>query len=128
MDWVLSTLESIGALVFVFFFIGLCIFSHELGHFLAGRWRKMHIDAFSIGFKKIWSKKVNGVEYRIGCIPLGGYVELPQVDATDEVPKAADGTELKRAKPIDRIITAIAGPLFNIVFGLLLGCVVWWGG
>ncbi len=126
--YILNILETIGALVFVVFFIGLCIFSHELGHFLAARWRKLHIDAFSIGFRKIWAKKINGVEYRIGCIPLGGYVELPQVDATDEIPKSADGTELQRAKPLDRIITAAAGPLFNILFGLLLGCVVWIAG
>ncbi len=125
---ILNILESIGALFFVVFFIGLCIFSHELGHFLAARWRKLHIDAFSIGFRKVWAKKINGVEYRIGCIPLGGYVELPQVDATDEIPKSADGTELQRAKPLDRIITAVAGPLFNVIFGLLLGCVVWIAG
>lgn len=124
----LAILESIGALLFVFFFIGLCIFSHELGHFLAARWRKLHIDAFSIGFKKVWGKKINGVDYRIGCIPLGGYVELPQVDATDEAPKSADGVELPRAKPLDRALTAFAGPFFNIIFGLLLGCVVWYFG
>ncbi len=124
----LAILESIGALLFVFFFIGLCIFSHELGHFLAARWRKLHIDAFSIGFKKVWGKKINGVDYRIGCIPLGGYVELPQVDATDETPKSADGVELPRAKPLDRALTAFAGPFSNIIFGLLLGCVVWYFG
>jgi len=109
---VLEILQIAGACLFVVFFFGMCVFSHELGHFLAGRWRKLHIDAFSIGFRKVWGKKINGVEYRIGCIPLGGYVELPQIDATGEVPHAADGTELKRAKPLDRIITAFAGPLF----------------
>ena len=124
----LEILRIAGAWVFVIFFFGMCVFSHELGHFLAARWRKLHIDAFSIGFRKIWWKKINGVEYRIGCIPLGGYVELPQIDATGEVPHAADGTELKRAKPLDRIITAFAGPFFNILFGLALGCVIWWVG
>ncbi len=122
---ILNIVGSLGALLFVAFFIGLCIFSHELGHFLAGRLCGLHIDAFSIGFCKIWSKKINGVEYRIGCIPLGGYVELPQVDSTDAIPKCADGTQLKRATPLCRIVTAAAGPLFNIVFGLLLGCIVW---
>ncbi len=125
---ILAVLESAGALLFVIFFIGLCIFSHELGHFLAARWRKLHIDAFSIGFKKVWGKKIDGVDYRIGCIPLGGYVELPQVDATDATPKSADGVELPRAKPFDRAVTAFAGPFFNIIFGLLLGCVVWYFG
>ncbi|MBQ4106042.1 MAG: site-2 protease family protein [Lentisphaeria bacterium] len=125
---VLEILQIAGACLFVVFFFGMCVFSHELGHFLAGRWRKLHIDAFSIGFRKVWGKKINGVEYRIGCIPLGGYVELPQIDATGEVPHAADGTELKRAKPLDRIITAFAGPLFNVLFGLALGTVIWLAG
>ncbi|MBQ5738597.1 MAG: site-2 protease family protein, partial [Alistipes sp.] len=42
------------------------------GHFLVAKWRGLHVDAFSIGFKKVWGKKINGVEYRIGCLPLGG--------------------------------------------------------
>lgn len=125
---ILATLGVVGSVVFVVFFFGMCIFVHELGHFLAARWRGLHIDAFSIGFKKIWGKKINGVEYRIGCLPLGGYVELPQVDSATDTPHAADGTELPRAKPLDRIITAAAGPLFNILFGFVLGCVVWWWG
>ena len=121
-------LGSIGSILIVVLVVGFCIFSHELGHFLAGRWRKLHIDAFSIGFRKIWGKKINGVEYRIGWLPLGGYVELPQVDATDEEIKAADGTVLPRAKPIDRIITAAAGPLANILCGMFLACFVWYFG
>ncbi len=121
-------LINIGSLLFVFFAIGFCIFIHELGHFLAAKWRGMHIDAFAIGFKPFWRKKINGVEYRLGMLPFGGYVEIPQVDATDEIPKAADGTLLPRAKPIDRIITGFAGPFFNILSGLLIGCVVWFYG
>ena len=124
----MDILLSIGALVFVFVAIGFCIFSHELGHFLAAKWRGMHIDAFSLGFRPFWRKKINGVEYRLGWLPFGGYVELPQVDATDAIPKAADGTELPRARAIDRIITAGAGPLFNILSGLLIACFVWWIG
>ena len=124
LDWILNILS----IVFVFVAIGFCIFSHELGHFLAAKWRGLHIDAFSLGFKPFWRKKINGVEYRLGWLPFGGYVELPQVDATDAIPKAADGTELPRAKPLDRIITAVAGPLFNILSGLLIGCFVWWIG
>ena len=121
-------LADVGAWAFLVFFIGFCIFIHELGHFLAAKWRKLHIDAFSIGFKKVWSRKVNGVEYRIGCIPIGGYVEVPQVDSSAEEIKAADGTVLPKAKPVDRVIVALAGPMFNVFFGLFLGCFVWWLG
>ena len=128
MESLLNLLSIIGSLVFVFVAIGLCIFSHELGHFLAAKWRGLHIDAFSLGFKPFWRKKINGVEYRLGYLPFGGYVELPQVDATDAVPKAADGTELPRAKAIDRVITAVAGPLFNIIFGMIAGCLIYFFG
>jgi len=123
-EWVFN----IAATAFVFIAIGFCIFSHELGHFLAAKWRGLHVDAFSIGFKSFWKKKYKGVEYRLGWIPVGGYCEIPQIDATDSVPKAADGTELPPAKPLDKIITAAAGPLFNILSGLLIACVIWiWG-
>ena len=53
---------------------------------------------------------------------------MPQVDASDEVPKSADGRELPPASPKARIVTAVAGPLFNIISGLLLGCIVWAAG
>ena len=116
------------SIILVIFAIGFCIFSHELGHFLAAKFLGLHVDAFSIGFKAIWKKKYKGVEYRIGCIPVGGYCEIPQIDAADETPKSADGAELRRATPRDRIITAAAGPIFNIISGALLGCIIWiWG-
>ena len=123
-----NILSIIGSLVFVFVAIGLCIFSHELGHFLAGKWRGLHIDAFSLGFKPFWRKKINGVEYRLGYLPFGGYVELPQVDATDGIPKSADGKELPRANALDRVITAAAGPIFNIIFGLIVGTLIYFVG
>ena len=128
MESLLNVLSIIGSLVFVFVAIGLCIFSHELGHFLAGKWRGLHIDAFSLGFKPFWRKKINGVEYRLGYLPFGGYVELPQVDATDAIPKSADGKELPRARAIDRVITAAAGPFFNIIFGFLFGTLIYFAG
>lgn len=109
---------------FVIFFFGFCIFIHELGHFLVAKWRGLHIIAFSIGFKKVWGFKHKGVDYRIGCIPCGGYVDLPQIDATGD-PKDENGNPLPKAKPIDKILTAVAGPLFNILFGIFLGTFVW---
>ena len=122
-----NILRFIGAFLFMGFFLGFCIFIHELGHFLAAKWRGLHIVAFSLGFRKIWSKKINGVEYRIGWLPFGGYVDLPQIDTTS-IAKTEDGVELPQAKPFDRMVTAFSGPFFNILFGLVLGCVVWiWG-
>ena len=77
-------LTIIGSALFMIFFFGMCIFIHELGHFLAAKWRGLHVIAFSIGFRKIWGYRWRGVEYRIGWIPFGGYVEIPQIDAVEE--------------------------------------------
>lgn len=117
-------LLKLGAVAFMVIFFGLCIFIHELGHFLVAKWRGLHIIAFSIGFRKVWWKKINGVEYRIGCIPVGGYVDLPQIDASGDA-LDENGNVLPKAKPFDRMLVAFSGPLFNMLFGLLLGVVIW---
>src|SRR5205823_10728469 len=58
----------------------LLIIVHELGHYLAARWRGLVIERFGIWFgKPIWKKKINGVDFCLGCIPAGGYVALPQM-------------------------------------------------
>ncbi len=123
-----ETLILIASVALMVIFFGLCIIVHEFGHFIVARLCGLHIEAFSVGFKKIWGKKINGVEYRIGCIPCGGYVELPQIDSTsDEVTDGA-GNPLPHAAPWKRIATAFAGPLFNIIFGFALGVVIWIAG
>lgn len=118
----LNVLSIAGAAIFMIFFFGLCIFVHELGHFLAAKWRGLKVTAFSIGFRKIWGKTWNGVEYRIGWFPFGGYVEIPQVDGDG---KKEGEEEIPPAKPFDRMITVVAGPLFNFIFGFLVAAVIW---
>ena len=60
---------------------GLVIFVHELGHFLAARGLGLVVETFSLGFgPALWKRKIGGVVYKIGVIPLGGYVVIPQLD------------------------------------------------
>lgn len=122
MEGILLTAMSV---VLMVFFFGMTIIVHEVGHFLAARLCGLHVVAFSIGFKTVWRKKIKGVEYRIGCLPFGGYVDLPQLDASGDEIKDENGNPLPRATPWKRIVTAFAGPLFNILFAMLLGCVIW---
>jgi regulator of sigma E protease len=79
----IMTLLTIYVTLAVIVLFGLCIFIHELGHFLAAKALGMVIDVFSIGFgPAIWKKKIGGVLFKIGIFPLGGYVALPQMDPT----------------------------------------------
>src|SRR5258705_10884869 len=67
-------------LLAVIVIFNLMILVHELGHFLAAKWRGLIVEKFSIWFgKPIWSKKIKGVEYRLGSIPAGGYVAISQL-------------------------------------------------
>lgn len=57
--------------------LGVIIFVHELGHFLAAKAFGVGVETFAFGFPpKIWSKKVKGTVYKINLIPFGGYVKL----------------------------------------------------
>ena len=112
----------------VLLLFNLLIFVHELGHFLAARWRGLKIDRFAIWFgKPIWKKKIHGVEYALGMIPAGGYVALPQM-ATMEVLEGkseSSGQPLPPVSALDRIIVAFAGPLFSFLLALAFALVVW---
>lgn len=117
-----------GLLLVVLFFCG-AIFFHELGHFLAAKWRGLKIDRFSIGFgPRIfgWRGK-DGVDYRISLLPLGGYVALPQladmraIEGESSVPEG----QLPPISYADKMIVAAAGPAFNVALALALACVVW---
>ena len=112
----------------VLLLFNLLIFVHELGHFLAARWRGLKVERFSIWFgKPIWKKTINGVEYCLGCIPAGGYVALPQM-ATMEAIEGKSDTPQEKLPPIsalDKIIVAVAGPLFSFLLAVVFAFVVW---
>jgi regulator of sigma E protease len=106
----------------------LLIFVHELGHFLAARWRGLQIDRFAIWFgKPLWSRRIKGVEYALGWIPAGGYVALPQMATMEAIEGKGENShaELPPVSPLDKIIVAFAGPLFSFLLALVFAVVVW---
>ena len=80
----LHVLRIIFILLEVVVLFNLLIVVHELGHFLAARWRGLVIEKFGVRFgKPLWKKTINGVEYSLGSVPLGGFVALPQLAPMD---------------------------------------------
>ena len=111
--------------VFIVFFFGFCVGIHEFGHMIVALWQGLHVEKFSIGMgPKLWGFKYKGVEYQVGWLPFGGFVSLPQLDPTDE-PKTSDDKPLPHASPKARMLTAFAGPFFNILFGFVLATIMW---
>lgn len=101
--------------------MGVLVTLHEFGHFYAAKKLGFKVLTFSIGFgKKVWSRVgKDGVEYRIGLIPLGGYVAMLDDRAHDVDPSEMDQTF--NAKPIwKRAIVIAAGPLVNLLFAVVL--------
>lgn len=57
--------------------IGLVIFVHEFGHFLAARACGVAVEVFSLGFgPRLFGFERNGTDYRISAVPIGGYVKM----------------------------------------------------
>lgn len=110
------------------FFFGASIFVHELGHFLAARWRGLVVERFSIGFgPRLFGWRKNGVDYRISAIPFGGYVALPQLADMRGI-EGETSHESDALPPIsytDKMIVAVAGAVFNVLFAFLVAVVLW---
>ncbi len=127
---ILSTLETAWLIFLVIMFFNVMIFVHELGHFLAGKWRGAYIDRFQLWFgKPIWQKEINGVKWGIGWIPAGGFVSLPQLADMQDIEGEADiPKDLKPLKPLDKVIIAAAGPFASLLLAYFFAVLVWFVG
>jgi regulator of sigma E protease len=128
MSFVFQILHVAFILAFVLILFNVLIVVHELGHFLAARWRGMVVEKFAIWFgKPLWKRKIGGVEYILGSIPAGGYVALPQMAPMDAIEGESEHKreELPPVSPWDKIIVAFAGPLFSFGLALVFAFIVW---
>ena len=99
--------------------IGILIFVHELGHFIAARSAGIHVEVFSIGWGKgLVSFRWKETKIQIGWIPFGGYCKMAG-DSPKDTLKGESG-EYYSSPPQRRILVALSGPLFNYLFAALL--------
>ncbi|WP_170979278.1 RIP metalloprotease RseP [Roseomonas sp. HF4] len=127
MDFLPDPFRTILAFLVV---LGVLIFVHELGHYLAARWRRVHVERFSIGFGRAiasWQDK-RGCEWRVGWIPLGGYVKMHGMEhAGDTQPEPGSfrpGESFHEKSVGDRAIVVAAGPAFNFLLAAVLFAVL----
>ncbi len=100
--------------------LGVLIFVHELGHFLAAKWAGIRVERFSLGFPpRMFGKKIGDTDYCISWIPLGGYVKMAgMIDESMDAQIEGHPWEFM-SKPVwKRFIVIAAGPFMNIVLAI----------
>jgi regulator of sigma E protease len=109
--------------------LSLIVFIHELGHYLVGRWSGVKIDAFSLGFGPELFARVDerGTRWRIGALPLGGYVKFHgDANVASVADSAAGDPSVDRSltlagQPLrNRAAIVLAGPVANFILAFVI--------
>jgi regulator of sigma E protease len=114
----MSVLADVGFFALLFFVL---VFIHELGHFLMAKWVGIRVEKFSIGMgPKLFAFTRGETEYRIGLLPLGGYVKM----SGDDPSKTYEGEEAARGfltqRPPQKLLVVFGGPVFNLILPIFL--------
>lgn len=122
MGWIVKAVLGLSFIIFI----------HELGHFLAAKWCNVNVKTFSIGFGPAipgcaftWGE----TRYKIGILPLGGYVEmLGQVDGDESSDGSEDDPRSYKNKSVaQRMLIISAGVIMNAILAVLCFIFVYQG-
>ena len=105
------------------FVLGVLVFVHELGHFMAARWNGVRVLTFSLGFgPKLLKFRRGDTEYCLSAIPLGGYVKMAGENPED--PRSGQPDEFLSKTKWQRFQILIMGPAMNLVLAVIVLAVV----
>jgi len=107
--------------------LGIIIFVHELGHFLAAKLMGVRVEQFSLGFPpKMISKKVGETEYMLSWIPLGGYVKMSGMvdESMDDKPLTGEPWEFMSKKYPQKLFVITAGVMMNFLLAFAIYTVI----
>lgn len=120
----LDLARTVAAFVVV---LGVLVFFHELGHYLAARWRGVYVEAFSVGFGRTIASWYDsrGTQWRISWLPLGGYVKMHGQERPEEVSDEVraswkPGMTFHEKSVLSRTIIVAAGPIANFLLAMVL--------
>lgn len=132
MDFLNTIWADLGvrAVVSFVFILGVIVFIHEMGHFLVARWNKVRIEVFSIGFGPEvfgWNDR-HGTRWKVGLLPLGGYVRffgdanaasMPGEDAPT-LSEAERAVSFHHKRLFQRAAIVFAGPFANFLLAIVI--------
>lgn len=123
---ILKTVETILYFIVV---IGIIVFVHELGHFLAAKLSGVRVEVFSLGYPpKMFSKTVGETEYQLAWVPLGGYVKIyGMLDESLEEDIDPNDPRGFMAKPfLNKIFIISAGVIMNVILAFIIYTLLTW--
>ena len=113
------------ALISVSIVLGIMIFVHEWGHFIAAKLCGVRVDVFSLGFgPRLFGAKRGDTDYRFSALPFGGYVRMAGDNPTEER-TGADYEYLSKSR-MQRVFIAVAGPAMNVLLAFLIFWGIYW--
>src|SRR5918995_7209145 len=109
------------------FVLGVLVFVHELGHFLAAKRVGIRVLKFQLGFNPtVVSFRRGDTEYGIGALPLGGYVKMAGENPEDTRTGRSD--EFLSKSKWERFQVLVMGPVMNLVLAFVVMAVVLYQG
>ena len=104
--------------------IGVVVFIHELGHFLAAKSVGVRVEKFYLGFNFFglgWKINYKGTEYGIGLFPLGGYVKVAGIiDESMDTEYTGEEDEFRSKNALEKIWIMSAGVIMNFLLAILI--------
>ena len=101
--------------------IGILVFIHEFGHFVAARLCGVGVEVFSLGFgPKIFKKKVGRTQYCLAAIPLGGYVKMVGEEPGADIDLEDVDSSFTHKSLLQKFIIVAAGPFFNFFLAIFI--------
>jgi membrane-associated protease RseP (regulator of RpoE activity) len=112
------------ALPLVIFAIMFIVMAHEFGHYITAKRAGMRVTDFFVGFGPvIWSTTIGETRYGVRAILAGGYVKVPGMTWTEEIPADEEARTYRSASYPRKVLFASAGSLMHVVMALVLA----WG-
>lgn len=110
---------AFGSILLAILGIGLLIFLHEGGHFLAARLAGVRVEVFSLGFgPRIGGFYWRGTDFRLSAVPFGGYVMVAGQDPSD---RRYPRSECLYSKSVaQRALFWSGGVIMNVLFALIV--------
>ncbi|MBN1571668.1 MAG: RIP metalloprotease RseP [Deltaproteobacteria bacterium] len=120
MDMAIETAGFFSTAGYFIVVLGILVFVHELGHFLAAKSVGVRVLKFSLGFgPKLIGKKIGHTDYMISMLPLGGYVKMLGENLHDEIQDKEKSESFLAQNNFKKSVIVVAGPLFNFIFAVV---------